>query len=259
MTESLFEEDTLEARVSDLKEKANRTRRAKNREGEIQRAKANIGELAREVGSLESSTESLLFYNDVLTKVFEDDRTDEMERAIGRVQEVSEISDREILDAAEERETNSIIQDVTDTNKIVRNAKDETIEKIRSHRREWESEIESARDLNQIIGGTGEGFESVLNDMDEFLNSDIWEENNSISSLEARWDNLTNKWSKNAGKHGWDSFKEEHDLSEGTIGTLQQFAEKSSVRLNEIDIDNIQEMKGIDELESAIRMEIDTR
>jgi len=258
MSESQFE-DKLEQKIEELGKKADRAERANDLEAEIRRAKDNIGDLGRELSSLDSSVEGLLFYDGVLTSVFGDDRLDEVDRAIRRVREVSDITDEEVLSAAEDRRTNEIIQSVEDAREVVRHARSETIDAIREHQREWEGEIESARDLNQIIGGTGNDFEEVLSDMDAFLNDSIWDEDRTLSSLESRWDNLTNKWKQNAGKHGWDSFQEEHGLSEDAMDILKRFAEEGSVRLNELSVKVIEEMKGVDGLESAIRMEIDTR
>ncbi|MFC7141820.1 hypothetical protein ACFQMA_18540 [Halosimplex aquaticum] len=258
MSESQFE-DELERKIEEIGEKADRAERANDLEAEIRRAKDNIGDLGRELNSLDSSVEGLLFYDGVLTSVFGDDRLDEVDRAVRRVREVSDITDEEVLSAAEDRRTNEILQSVEDAREVVRHARSETIDAIREHQREWEGEIESARDLNQIIGGAGSDFEEVLSDMNAFLNDSIWDEDRTLSSLESRWNNLTDKWEQNAGKHGWDSFQEEHGLSEDAMDILKRFAEEGSVRLNELSVEVIKEMKGVDDLESAIRMEIDTR
>lgn len=252
-------DDPLEQKVDQVKEKADRAERANDLEAEVQRAKDNIDGLARDLRRLDSFAEDLIFYDDVLTRVFGDRRIDAVDRAIQRTQEVSSISDEEVLDAAENRETTELTRSVEDAQEVVRHARSETIEEVRSHQRDWESEIEAARDLNQIIGGAGSDFDDVIRDMESFLNEDIWNENRSIDSLEAQWNNLTEKWSQNAGKHGWEAFKNEYELSGDTMDILRQFAEQGTVRLNEVTNDIIREMKGIEELESAVRMEIDTQ
>ena len=258
MSESQFK-DELEQKNKEFGEKADRAERANDLEAEIRRAKDNIEDLGRELRSLDSSVEGLLFYDGVLTSVFGDDRLDSVERAVRRVRDVSNITDKEVLSAAEDRQTNEILRSVEDAQGVVRHARSETINAIREHQREWEGEIESAQDLNQIIGGAESDFEEVLADMDSFLNDGIWNEGRDLSSLESQWDNLTNKWKQNAGKHGWDSFQQEHGLNEDAMDILKQFAEEGSVRLNELSVDVIEDMKRIDDLESAIRMEIDTR
>lgn len=252
-------DDPLEQKVDQIKEKADRAERADDLEANVQRAKDNIDGLARDLRRLDSLAEGLIFYDDVLTRVFGDRRIDAVDRAIQRTQEVSSISDEEVLDAAENRETTELTRSVEDAQEVVHHARSETIEEVRLHQRDWESEIEAARDLNQIIGGAGSDFDDVLGDMESFLNEDIWNENRSIDSLEAQWDNLTEKWAQNAGKHGWEAFKNEHELSGDTMDILRQFAEQGTVRLNEVTNDIIREMKGIEELESAVRMEIDTQ
>lgn len=258
MSKSQFD-DPLAQKVDELEAKADRAKRANDLEAEIQRAKDNIQGLAGDLNRLDSLTEGLLFYDGVLTRVFGDSRLGEVDRAIQRVRESSNITYEEVIDAAEDGQTNELIRSIEDAQEVVRHARSETIDEIRTHQRGWEDEIESARDLNQIIGGAGSDFDELLEDMDLFLTEDIWNEDSSLDSLEAHWNNLTDKWSQNAGKHGWKAFKNEHGLSEDTMGVLQQFAEQGSVRLHEISGSVIKEIKEFEELESAIRMEIDTR
>jgi|APHM01.1.fsa_nt_gi hypothetical protein len=258
MEDSQFE-DELGEKIVELTDKADRAERANDLEAEIRRAKDNIGDLGREIDSLESSVEGLIFYDEVLTGVFDVDRLDEADRAIRRVRDATDITDESVLNAADDRETIELLQNVEDSQEVVRDARSKTIDAIREHQRKWEAEIESASDLNQIIGGAGSGFEEVLSDMDTFLNDAIWDEDRTLSSLQSRWKNLMNKWEQNAGKHGWDSFQEEHGLSEDAMDILRRFSEESSVRLNELSVEIIEEVKAVDDLESAIRMEIDTQ
>lgn len=252
-------EDPLKQKINRIEEKADRAERANDLEAEIQRAKDNIDGLVGDFQRLDSLTEGLLFYDGVLRRVFGDDRIEEVDRAIERVQSISRTTDEDVLDAAENQEITDLTRSVEDVQEVVRHARSETIEEVRAHQRDWSDEIESARDLNQIIGGAGSDFNDVLTKMESFLNDDIWNESRSIDSLEAQWERLTDKWSQNAGKHGWESFRDEHRLSEDTMGILRQFAEQGTVRLSEVSIEVVQEMKGIEELESAISMEIDTR
>lgn len=252
-------EDPLKQKINRIKEKADRAERANDLEAEIQRARDNINGLVGDFQRLDSLAEGLLFYDGVLTRVFGDDRIDEVDRAIERVQSISRTTDEDVLDAAENQEITDLTRSVEDVQEVVRHAKSETIEEVRAHQRDWSEEIESARDLNQIIGGVGSDFNDVLTKMESFLNDDIWNESRSIDSLEAQWERLTDKWSQNAGKHGWESFRDEHRLSEDTMGILRQFAEQGTVRMSEVSIEVVREMKKIEELESAISMEIDTR
>lgn len=251
--------DTLEQKADQLSEKADQAERAQNLDAEVGRARDNIQELARELNSLDTTVGTLLFYDGVLTEVFDDKRLEEVSRAVQRAEDAIDISEEDVLDAAEERQTSSLTRNVDDARQIVRNARGEVIEQIREHQRDWESEIDSARDLNQIIDGGSTGFTSDLDNIESFLESDIWDEDSNPSSLAARWETLERKWERNAGKHGWDSFQDEHGLSDDTVDALQQFADQGSVRLDQLSVSVVEEMKAVDELETAIRLEIDTR
>ncbi|WP_158056022.1 hypothetical protein [Halorussus halophilus] len=252
-------DDTLEEKVNQLGKKAEQAEQAQSIEAKVNRARDNIQELGRELDSLDTAVSTLLFYDKILTDVFGDERHEEVDQALRRARDDSEISDEDVLDAAEDRETSSLTWAVDDARQIVRNARSTVIEEIREHQRYWEDEIESARDLNQIIDGGSTGFDSILDDMESFLDSEIWDEDKNPSSLASRWNLLQRKWEQNAGKHGWDSFQGEHGLSDETVAALQQFADHGSVRLDQLSVSVIKEMKAVNELESAIRLEIDTQ
>lgn len=264
--------DTLKQKAKELNQKAEQARQAKNVEAEVTRAKDNIRDLNREVDSLDSQLDELQFYVDVL-QMFDDNQSPDMveeafdvdsalsdvDEALRKAQNASDISEDELLDAAENRQVRSLTQEVNDAGNTVTGARGSVIEEIRKYQRYWEDEIDSARDLNQIIGGGASDFDQVLSKMESFLSNDIWNPEKESSSLVTRWQRLLEKWEANAGRHGWDAFQQEHDLTDDTIEALQQFADRRSIRLDELSVSVIEELKSVEELESAIRMEIDTR
>lgn len=251
--------DSLEEKVGKLVEKAERANKADTIQSRISRATTNINGLYRELRKLEDQTESLLFYNGVLTDVFSGDSIEEVRRSIQRVDEVSDISDEELLDATEERATNDYTQSVEDAQTLIRSAKTSTIEQIREHQRRRKEDIQAARDLNQVIGGAGDEFDEVLTGMEQFLENSIWDEENSVSYLSSTWDELVEKWDERAGRHGWEAFQDEHDLSDETMAALRKISDAGSLRLEEVTNEVIEEMKSVPDLNSAIRMEIVSR
>lgn len=251
--------DPLESKVGKLVEKAERASEADTIQSRISRATTNIDRLYRELRKLENQTESLLFYNGVLTDVFTGDSIDEVRRSIKRVGEVSDISDEELLDATEERATNDYTRSVEDAQTLVRSAKASSIEQIREYQRRRNVDIQAARDLNQVIGGAGDEFEEVLNGMEHFLENEIWDEETPVSYLSSKWNELIGKWDEHAGRHGWEAFQDEHDLSDETMAALRKIADAGSLRLEEVTNEVVEEMKSVPDLNSAIRMEIGSR
>lgn len=249
---------SLEKKVAELEEKADCAERAQDVEGSVQRAEANIRDLADRLNQLDGEVTKLQFYVGVLTDVFDLERPADVDDALREARDAADISDDALLDAADDRKVRELTQTVDDTQSTLSNARGEVIEGIRDRQRHWEDEIESARDLNSIIGGGRSEFEEVLDEMKAFLDDSMWNTDKNPATLSARWDRLEKQWNENAGKHGWESFQQEHDLTDETIDRLRQFAEGGGPRLDELSVDTLRELKGVEDLASAIRLEIDT-
>lgn len=253
-------EGSLEETVDRLAEKARRTRQAQNLESRVNRATDNIQQLTRELYQLEKAITTLEFYVGVATQVFDIKRPQVVSQALESVKSEADISDEQLLNAADAGEVRDLTSDIRDCVDTINDAKSDVIEDaIREKQREWDEEIAAARDLNQLIGGGTSSFEDILDDMDSFLSDSIWDESKSPPTLATRWNRITDQWEENAGRHGWEEFQGEHGLEDDTVEALQRFADKGSLRLDELSISVLEDLKSVEELDSAIRLEIDTR
>lgn len=253
-------EGSLQETVDRLSVKAQRARDAKNLEARIQQATANIQDLTRELYRLEKELKTLRFHDGVATNVFEQARPSEVESALEAAQEVADIDTGELLDAAESETLRKLKDEVTDVIDDLADARSVIIEeRINDRRTHWKEEIAAARDLNQLVGGGDSGFEKLLAEFETFLDEEISDESKAPTTLATRWDRLRSKWEEHAGRHGWEEFQAEHGLADETVEALKQFASKKHVRLDELSISVLEDLKGVEELDSAIRLEIDTQ
>lgn len=252
-------ESGLEGTVQRLTEKAQRARDARSMETKVSRASENIKQLNRELERVERKISTLLFYDGVSQEVFDDERSNQVDEMLKSVRNTVDISEDDLVDHADSGDVRGLIDAIDDRKDDLDKAKEEIIDDIREHQNHWENEIESARDLNSIIGGGSSDFESVLEEMKRFVDEEIWDESRNPTTLATRWSRLTEQWEQNAGRHGWDEFQKEHELTDDTISALKQFAEKGQVRLNQLSVSIVEELKSVEELDSAIRLEIDTR
>lgn len=253
-------EGSLEETVDRLAEKARRTSEAQDLESRVNRATDNIRQLTRELYQLEKAITTLEFYVGIATQVFDIKSPQVVSEALESVKSEADISDEQLLNAADAGEVRDLAGDIRNCVDTINDAKSDVIEDaIREKQRGWEEEIAAARDLNQLIGGGTSSFEDILDDMDSFLSDSIWDESKSPQTLATRWNRLTNQWEENAGRHGWEEFQGEHGFEDDTVEALQRFADKGSLRLDELSISVLKDLKSVEELDSAIRLEIDAR
>jgi len=247
----------LESKIDELETKAERIRSAKNVESKLTSARNSIERLNRELDSLEETADELAFYVAVLETVFGDKRSDEVKQAISTAQRKANIDDEAVLDAAGQQDFADLLDAVQQAEAELEDAIDHIDEQItQNYQSPWEDELSSARELNRIIGGGDDEFLDIISSMKTFLSQAVWDPDNVPQTLSARWERLLDEWEANSGKHGWEPFRKEHGLSGETIDELKQFTTKDTVRLSDLSLTTLEEVKQVDELESALQVEL---
>lgn len=247
----------LKSKIDELEAKSKRIRSAKNVESKLTSARNSIKQLNRELDSLEETANELAFYVEILETVFDGERPSEVEQAISTAQRTADIDDEDVLDAAGQQDFSDLFNAVQKAEGELEGAIDQVDERItQNYQSPWVDELSSARDLNRIIGGGDDKFLDIISSMKSFLSQAIWDSTNVPQTLSARWERLLDEWEANSGKHGWESFREEHGLSGKTIKELKQFTTKDTVRLSDLSLTTLKEVKQVDELESALQVEL---
>jgi hypothetical protein len=248
---------TLEEKVSELESKSERIESANNLESKISSTTSLIYQLNQKFASLEATADKLSFYVGVLETVFEEERPPDVEQAIDRAHRRANISEEAVLESAEKQNFSELYDAVDSADEDLSEAIDRIDQIITDEfQSPIENELSSAKELNRIIGGSDDGFQDIISSIEVFLNQSIWNPENSPNTLASQWKRLRTRWEENSGKHGWDPFQAEHDLSDDTIDELKQFTEKDSVRLADLSLPTLKEIKRVPELESALQVEL---
>ncbi len=249
---------SLEDEAERLHKKAESASRAQNVEQRVLTAKKDIRRVTSALTELNQSIRDLQFYTGILTEVFDQPQPAQVDDAIGRALGVVDITDEEILEEADENRLMSIKDDIDQVESTINDAKSTVREEINDHVERWQDDINSARELDRIISSGNSDFSQVLYNMDNFLTSDINDPTNNPSGLAKRWERLKTSWDEEGGKQGWESFKSEYGLSDSTVRKLRKFTNQKSVNLSEFTVENLEEIKQVDDLESAIKLRIDS-
>ncbi|KAB1184760.1 MULTISPECIES: hypothetical protein [Haloferax] len=252
--------NSLLDKVEACEEKSNNIAVAKNTEAEVESATRDIRRLNQKLETLEGTAKELAFHVAVLEKVFDDTAPAAVNRAIETAEQAADISDDVLIEHANKGSIVSLEQAVDDAESQLGTATDKTITKIDgTHRDGWKAKLSSARELNQIIGGGDNEFISFIDTMRSFLDQSIRNTQENPHSLAVRWDSLTDRWEQNTEKHGWEAFQTQHELKDKTIEELKRFTDDKPVRLSDLSMETLREVKQVPELEQALQLELRKR
>jgi hypothetical protein len=78
----------------------------------------------------------------------------------------------------------------------------------------------------------------------------------SASKFVSEWENATDSWEKHQSLQSFDDFKEKHDLSDSTIEDVKTLSKSQQLTLADVSMESLEEMKRVDELESAVELSL---
>jgi len=257
MSESTLIDQTLKETVSQLESKADRIEQSKDTEKRVKDASEQIGRISRRLSDVTDSAEELRFYIRLYTKAFNNGSG-----VGGNIQPLTrsalenvEISDDELLEAAKDRRLSDLEDQVEEAEGDIEDAIERARNALKRKQTDWSSDLEAAQELGKIVGGESE-FQDLITKMQRFLDSEMWDIEKDPSQLATDWQRYERQWKKNTDKQGWDTFKEEHDLNKSTISALRQFEDGDPVRLSDLSVTTLEEIKRVPELESALQLEV---
>jgi hypothetical protein len=253
--------DTLGERLEAAEQKSKRIEDAKNTRERLSRVTDRIERVRRKLDAVEQKATKLSFYVGVLEEVFNGSRSDcvGLTGEIKDAQQKASISDDDIVTAAEEQAFAEYLSELDEAKEHL----DSAISTVRGYIRttyveDYKDELSSARELNSIISDGDDTFVSHIETMQSFIGQDIRNTDRSVSTLASRWDKMQTKWQRHSEKQSWEHFQQKHGLSETTVVELQQFSEQDVVKLSDLSMNTIQEVKQVDELESALEVSLQT-
>lgn len=246
---------TLEDKVEELTAKATRIRQSKDTEDQVSSAAESIGRVCRRLEDVNEKAEELQFYVVLYEEAFEESKPPDVDIRIRTALTKIDISDDEILQAAVDGRLGELEDEVEEAERSVAEGIQSVVDALKVEQDKWEGKLEAARELSKIVGGDSE-FQRLIGRMRSFLGTEMWNTGKHVGTLAAEWHRYEGKWEENAGKHGWETFKQEHGLTEQTVTELKQFSNEDPVRLSDLSLSTLEDVKRVPELESALQLEV---
>lgn len=245
----------LDDKVAELSEKAQRIERSKDTESKVVDAATDINRINDRLDDVCEQAEELRFYMRLYEKTFDETRPGGVQPQIRSAVEKININDEELLRAAQDGRLAHLEDQVEKAESQVETATKRIRDAIEAEQTSWQDDLERARELNEIVGSDSD-FQSLIRQMRSFLGSEMWNTGKDPSQLQAQWQRYERKWKENAGKHGWETFQDEHNLDESTVEELKQFSDDESVRLSDLSLHTLEEIKRVPDLEQALQIEV---
>ncbi|QCW03962.1 hypothetical protein [Natrinema pallidum] len=266
--------------VRALEDKAKEHKQAENTQFHVSVARHNISEVNGELDDLVESLEDLRYYKTVLEQAFDgsaptmtSSAVQAAEKAVKTTQDdllenvqSGEVGDDEAdLDSDEDQsdlevqltsEVQKQIQQIQSAKRQVDNVR-ETIEgELETEQDEWNEKVNAAEELQKILGGQNGDFSRTLNHMHKLLNRKLMKPTGTGSAFVSKWENAVSNWEEHQSLQSFEDFQEKHDLSDSTVEDVKTLSKSQQLTLADVSLDSLEEMKRVDELESAVELSL---
>lgn len=266
--------------VRALEDKAKEHKQAENTQFHVSVARHNISEVNGELDELVEGLEDLRYYKTVLEKAFDgsvptmtSSAVQAAEKAVKTTQDdllenvqSGEVGDDEAdLDSNEDQsdlevqltsEVQKQIQQIQSAKRQVDNVR-ETIEgKLEAEQEEWNEKINAAEELQKILGGQNGDFSRTLNHMYKLLNRKLMKSTGTGSAFASKWETAVSNWEEHQSLQSFEDFQEKHNLSDSTVEDVKTLSKSQQLTLADVSLDSLEEMKRVDELESAVELSL---
>lgn len=247
--------ETLSAVVDDIESKAEDYEEVENYEAKKRHYLNSLSSVESSLGRLERRIESMEFLVGILTEVHDEDLPVGREVGVARDGARSTL-DRDIddfYDLAVDGREDQYEQKVEQTISKVSTANDAVESALREVQDNWEDSIETARSVQKLVGESRE-MSRTLNDIEQFVTRRMWDESEGVPALEFDWNDLYEDWKE--GDVDWETFQQEHDLSDETIDILKRLASEGQINLGELNDDVAEEMLSVGPLRNVVKLSI---
>jgi len=251
---------TLEGAIQNLEKKADQYQQATNFEAKLTEYTSDASSAKSSVYGLQSRIEEMERFYAIYSEVFAPgDGPDDPEDIEGLVQDARNRArmalDRtpddywELIDGGETDDYESKVQ--TARSKVDK-ARQTLRDALNRRQNYWEERVETGRTVLTLMSDTGEA-ERLLNDIEQFVSNQIWDDSISITSLDAEWQGIQRKL-ESGTVADWDEFQKKHDLSRDTIDQLKRLAQGERVSFDDLDRGVVEDMLGVDDLRNALEV-----
>jgi len=256
---------SLHTAVEALDDKAKEHKQAQNTKYHVSVARSNISEINSEFDELATRLRDLKYYKTVLEEAFGGSAPTMTAGAVQAIENATGVTQDDLLENVQSDDVgeNEVAPEVETHLKQIRSAKKQvksviqTIEnQLESERSEWTTKVEAAEELQKILGGQNADFSRTLNHMHSLLTRELMDTSGSASNFVSEWENATSDWEKHQSLQSFDDFQEKHNLSDSTVEDVKTLSKSQQLTLADVSLDSLEEMKRVDELESAVELSL---
>lgn len=279
---------SLPAAVEALEGKAKEHRQAQNTQYHVSVAEHNISELNDTLDDLVDSLHELKYYKSVLEDAFGGSVPTVAVDAIQMAKKTADVTQAELLANVQSDDVRQEEASLDETNddsggrvavKLTEEVEtqisqieaanrqlDRAIEEIKTRienggenwrgANEWKEKVRAAEELQSILGRQSTEFDKALDQIRRLLSRELMDSSDSATTFVNQWDRATSNWEQHQSLQSFDAFQEEHDLSDSTVDDIQKLSKSERLRLADVSLDSLEEMKSVDELESAVELSL---
>ncbi|EMA54704.1 hypothetical protein [Halococcus salifodinae] len=266
--------------VEALEDKVKTHKQAENTQFHVSVAKHNINEVNSELDDLIESLEDLRYYKTVFEEALDGSAPTMTNSAGQTAKKAAEATQGELLENAQSGEitddegelgsdddrgnpkvelTPEIekqIEQIQSAKRQADNVIEQTGRQIESKQEKWNTKVNAAEELQKILGGQNRDFSRTLNHMHNLLNEELMDSSGSASNFVSQWKNAVKSWEKHQSLQSFDDFQKKHDLSDSTVEDVKTLSQSRKLTLADVSLDSVEEMKRVDELESAVELNL---
>jgi len=271
---------SLPAAVEALEDKAREQKQAENTQYHVSVAQHNIREVNSELDDLITSLRDLRYYKTVFEEAFDgsapmlvSSATQSAEKAIESTQEQlledvqSSLADDGETELGSDTDNGNLeveltpkvskqISQIQSATQMVDNVTEQIESQLESKQNAWSTKVSAAEELQKILGGQDGDFATTLNHMHTLLTRKLMDSSGSASNFVSQWTNAVSNWEQHQSLQSFDDFQEKHDLSDSTVEDVKTLSQSGELTLADVSHATIEEMKRVDELESAIELSL---
>lgn len=272
--------ESLPTVVEALEDKATKQKQAENTQYHVSVAQHNIREVNKELDGLISVLRELQYYKTVLEEAFDgsvptvvSSAVQAAEKAIESNQEhlledvqsgligdgetaVGTDSDHDNLEVEITPKISEQISQIQSAKQMVENVTEQIEGQLESKQTAWSTKVSAAEELQKILGGQDGDFARTLNHMHTLLTRELMEPSGSASNFVSQWTTAVGNWEQHQSLQSFDDFQAKHDLSDSTVEDVKTLSQSEQLTLADVSLETIEEMKRVDELESAIELSL---
>lgn len=248
-------QSTLALKVEAIEEKASNYETATNFESKKSKYLNELKSIDRSLRNLKNELDRMEFLAAVVVRVIDrdEDIPSKVEDARQHVRSVVNHDPDYYYEQINEGSVDQYEQKIQQAQSNVNSAKESLRNILQDFQRKWEQKINAAQNVQRLFGDSKD-MTSMLNKIDAFVKRRMWDNSESISTLQGEWQGLKKRWERTG--MDWETFQQKNELSTDTIEILKQLAKGEDIQLDRLNEDIAKELLSVDDLRHVVNLTI---